>query len=221
MTAKNYEEEIKVLKDLEENPYLAFEKDFLRWMLSDGAGAFLLETEPSKTGVSLKVDWVEASSYAHIVEPCMYMAADKMSNGDLKSYKDYSSQECASNSVLSIKQDVKLLSKNIIRLGFDKLKEILKKRNKSVDELSYFLPHLSSFFFEQPIEEILEENGMPIPKDKWFTNLATTGNVGAGSIYLMVHDLMDSGKLKKGDQIMLAVPESARFSYVFTWLTVC
>ena len=80
---------------------------------------------------------------------------------------------------------------------------------------------MSSFFFEQPIEQILEENGMEIPKEKWFTNLATKGNVGAGSIYLMVGELMHSGKLKVGDQIMLAVPESARFSYVFTWLTVC
>ncbi len=62
---------------------------------------------------------------------------------------------------------------------------------------------------------------MAIPKEKWFTNLETKGNVGSGSIYLMVEELMNSGKLKKGDQILLAVPESARFSYVFTWLTVC
>jgi 3-oxoacyl-[acyl-carrier-protein] synthase-3 len=122
---------------------------------------------------------------------------------------------------MSIKQDVKLLSKNILSLGFKHLKKILNSKGKSVDELTYFLPHMSSFFFEEPIKQILEENGMGIPKEKWFTNLATKGNVGAGSIYLMVGELMNSGKLKAGDQILLAVPESARFSYVFTWLTVC
>ena len=221
MTSLNYQEEIKALNELEKHPYLAFEKDFLRWMLSDGAGAFLLESEKPSSGLSLKIEWVEASSYAHMIEPCMYMAAEKMSDGYLKSFIDFSSEECAVNSVMSLKQDIKLLSKNIIRLGFDKLKEILVKRNRNVDELTYFLPHLSSFFFEQPIEEILKENGMHIPKEKWFTNLADTGNVGSASIYLMFDELMKSNKLKKGDQIMFAVPESARFSYVFTWLTVC
>jgi 3-oxoacyl-[acyl-carrier-protein] synthase-3 len=221
MTRNKFDEEMQVATQIEENPYLAFEKDFLRWMLSDGAGAFLMESTKNENSISLRVDWVEACSYANKVETCMYSAASKLPSGELQSFKDFSTQELASQSIMAMKQDVKLLSKNIIRLGFDHLKEILDKRNQSVEELSYFLPHLSSFFFEKPIAEILEENNMPIPKEKWFTNLETKGNVGAGSIYLMVEELMNSGRLKKGDQIMLAVPESARFSYVFTWLTVC
>jgi 3-oxoacyl-[acyl-carrier-protein] synthase-3 len=221
MTRDKFDEEMMFIETLEENPYLAFSKDFLRWMLSDGAGAFLVESEKNTDALSLRVDWIEGCSYANKVEACMYAAADKDDTGDLISYKDYDAKGLINSSVMSIKQDVKLLSKNILRLGFDHLQDILKKKNKNVDELTYFLPHLSSFFFEKPIEEILEENGMGIPKEKWFTNLATKGNVGAGSIYLMVEELMNSGKLKVGDQILLAVPESARFSYVFTWLTVC
>ena len=62
---------------------------------------------------------------------------------------------------------------------------------------------------------------MGIPKEKWFTNLATKGNVGAGSIYLMVDELFNSGKIKKGESLLIAVPESSRFSYVFAKLTVC
>ena len=62
---------------------------------------------------------------------------------------------------------------------------------------------------------------MHIPKERWFSNLETTGNVGSASIFLMVDELMNSGKLKEGDKILLAVPESARFSYVFSLLTVC
>jgi len=221
MTRDKFDEEMLFIETLEENPYLAFSKDFLRWMLSDGAGAFLVEAKKNTDALSLRVDWIEGCSYANQVEACMYAAADKDDSGDLVSYKDYDAKGLINSSVMSIKQDVKLLSKNILRLGFDHLQAILKKKNKTVDELTYFLPHLSSFFFEKPIEDILEENGMGIPKEKWFTNLATKGNVGAGSIYLMVEELMNSGKLKAGDQILLAVPESARFSYVFTWLTVC
>lgn len=221
MTRDKFDEEMIFAEKIEENPYLAFSKDFLRWMLSDGAGAFLVEAEKNTDALSLRVDWIEGCSYANEVEACMYAAADKDDSGELISYKDYDAKGLINESVMSIKQDVKLLSKNILKLGFDHLQRILKEKNKSVDELTYFLPHISSFFFEKPIEEILIENEMEIPKEKWFTNLATKGNVGAGSIYLMVEELMNSGKLKAGDQILLAVPESARFSYVFTWLTVC
>lgn len=221
MTNNKFEEEMQIAQKIEANPFLAFEKDFLRWMLSDGAGAFLMGTEKNKEGISLRVDWVEGCSFANEVETCMYSAADKLPSGELMSFKDYSSHELGEKSIMSMKQDVKLLSKNIIALGFEHLKTLLKKRKYNVEDLAYFLPHMSSYFFEKPIYEILEQNGMPIPKEKWFTNLANKGNVGAGSIYLMVEELMNSGKLKKGDQILLAVPESARFSYVFAWLTVC
>ena len=39
MSWQAFEEEIIKLSELEENPVIAFEKDFLRWMLSDGAAA--------------------------------------------------------------------------------------------------------------------------------------------------------------------------------------
>ena len=57
--------------------------------------------------------------------------------------------------------------------------------------------------------------GLHIPYEKWFANLDTIGNVGAGSVYLMVDELFQSGKLKKGEKILLLVPESSRFSYMY------
>jgi len=47
------------------------------------------------------------------------------------------------------------------------------------------------------------------------------GNVGAGSIYLMIDELLNGGKLQKGQKLLLMVPESARFAYVYALLTVC
>jgi len=64
-------------------------------------------------------------------------------------------------------------------------------------------------------------NGTGIMYDKWYVNLSQVGNVGAASVYLMVDELFQSGKLKTGDKIFLLVPESARFSYMFSLLTVC
>jgi len=37
----------------------------------------------------------------------------------------------------------------------------------------------------------------------------------------MVHELFHSGRLKKGEKILLLVPESSRFSYMYAMLTVC
>ena len=88
------------------------------------------------------------------------------------------------------------------------------------EDLDHFLVHMSSHYFEDKIAQHWEDLNMPIPKEKWFTNLSTIGNVGSGSIYLMVDELFNSGKLKKGEKILLVVPESARFSYAYCLLTV-
>ena len=70
LMSNTYEEELQHLETLEKNPILGFNKDFLRWMLSDGAGAFLLENEP-KGKHPLRIDWMEGYSYAHEIEACM------------------------------------------------------------------------------------------------------------------------------------------------------
>lgn len=44
---QNFREKADNLKLIQNNPYVAFEKDFLRWMLSDGAAATLLQNEPT------------------------------------------------------------------------------------------------------------------------------------------------------------------------------
>lgn len=219
--SENYEEEIQELKKLQDTPYLAFEKDFLRWMLSDGAGAFLLEKEPNKNGLSLEINWMESVSFANTEKACMYMGSEKMENGELKGFSDFTPQEWGSRSIFSIKQDARQLDGKIVELGFKKIPEIFEKHNLSTEDLSYFLPHMSSYYFEDKLAQQWEDLNMPLPKEKWFTNLDTKGNVGAGSIYLMVDELFKSGKLKVGDKIFLLVPESARFSYMYCLLTVC
>lgn len=221
LKADKFELEVKKLAELEENALVSFDKDFLRWMLSDGAGAFLLENEPNKEGISLRIDLIEGYSFANEKEACMYMGAEKLADGTLKSYLDYTPQELIDQSILSIKQDVKLLSANIVTLGFKKLKTNLDKMGFDISEIDYFLPHMSSYFFEDKMFSEMKTLGIEIPMEKWFTNLDSKGNVGSASIYLMLDELFNSGKLKKGQKILLGVPESARFSYVFSILTVC
>ena len=220
LVANNFEEEAHKLEALAENPYISFDKEFLRWMLSDGASAFLLENKPNENDLSLRIDWMEGISYADFMEPCMYMAAEKDEEGTLNSYLSYNPDEISEKSIFSIKQDVKLLSPNIVPLGGKLLPELFEKRGLNADDITWFLPHMSSNFFKDKIYDELNRLGLSIPYEKWFVNLSTVGNVGAASVFFMVDELYHSGKLKKGDKLFLLVPESSRFSYMYALLTV-
>lgn len=220
MLAEKFENEIINLKKLEEQPILAFKKDFLRWMLSDGAGAFLLENKPSGA-ISLKIEWMEAFSYASELETCMYAGGDKLADGSIKPWSDYKSNEWLSESVFAIKQDVKLLDAYILQKGALSMKSTLDKNNIGANDITYFLPHVSSHYFVKGLYNALKDQNIEIPMERWFMNLKQVGNVGSASIYLMLEELMNSGKLKKGDKILLSVPESGRFSYSYAYLTVC
>lgn len=220
MVADHFEKETERLLEMDKNPIISFEKEFLRWMLSDGAGALLLENKPRNT-TSLKIEWLEIKSFANQLETCMYAGAEKLDDGSTIGWKEFSSDEWLNKSIFAFKQDVKLLGKEIVPVGTKYLKEILDKKKFDVSTIDYFLPHLSSEVFRGKIAEEILKYGIIIPQEKWFTNLSRIGNVGSGSIFLMIEELMNSGKLISGQKILVMVPESARFTYAYSLLTVC
>ncbi len=220
MQARNFEKETENLHLIDEHPILAFEKDFLRWMLSDGAGAALLQDKPNPGGISLRIDWIDTISFANQLETCMYAGGDKQSDKSIKGWRDFPPEDILNKSLFSLRQDVKLLGENIYQMSNIFLADIIKKRNLNLDEIDYFLPHISSEYFRPRIDADSKEKGVHIPQEKWFTNLVRLGNVGAASIYFMLEELFHSGKLKKGQKLLLGVPESARFTYVYGLVTV-
>jgi 3-oxoacyl-[acyl-carrier-protein] synthase III len=220
MQARNFEKETEHLHLLDQNPILAFEKDFLRWMLSDGAGAALLQNKPNPDGISLRIEWIENISFANQLKTCMYAGGEKQEDGTIKSWREFESEDILNKSLFSLRQDVKLLGENIYQMSNSFLADIVKRRNLNLDEIDYFLPHISSEFFRMKIDADSKEKGVHIPQEKWFTNLVRLGNVGAASIYFMLEELFNSGSLKRGQKLLLGVPESARFSYVYGLLTV-
>jgi 3-oxoacyl-[acyl-carrier-protein] synthase III len=220
MMAKNFDAEIDRRKEIELNPFIAFEKDFLRWMLSDGAVASLLQSLPNTNGISLKIEWIDVLSFANELETCMYAGCTKEDSGSIKGWRELSGDEQETISVFSLKQDAKLLQQHIISKGVEHLKKVIFKKKLKSSSLDYFLPHLSSMFFKKQVEDGLQTIGFDIPESKWFMNLPEIGNVGAASGMLMVEELFNSGKLKSGERILMMIPESARFSYTYAMLTV-
>jgi 3-oxoacyl-[acyl-carrier-protein] synthase-3 len=220
LSSQSYEGEATKLKELENDPMLAFEKDFLRWMLSDGAAAALLSNKPNQNGISLKIEWIEICSFANEVEACMYVGSDKDAEGNLHGWSEFKPQEWLDKSIFAMKQDPRLLDKYIAQLGTKKYVELFKKHNVDPLSIDWFLPHISSEFFRKKVDDEMIKYGVQLPQEKWFVNLTQVGNIGSASIFIALEELMSSGKLKKGQKIALTVPESARFSYANALLTV-
>jgi 3-oxoacyl-[acyl-carrier-protein] synthase-3 len=221
MTADKFNHEAENLKLLEERPIVAFKREFLRWMLSDGAGAFLLETKPRENEVSLKIDWIDFYSYAHEIEACMYSGCEKQEDGSLKSWAEYPAEEWLNQSIFALKQDTKILDKYILVKGAESLRSSFDKHQLDPETVDHVLAHISSGYFKEGLKEEFANVGLDFPWEKWFYNLSEVGNIGAGSIFIAVEQLMNSGKLKKGEKILLCVPESGRFAYSCALLTVC
>lgn len=219
MRASYFQQESEYLEQLEEKPMLAFEKEFLRWMLSDGAFALLIEGIPNSNDLSLRIDWIEITSFANTQETCMYAGGEKDSDGKLHGWASFPENEWLSKSLFAVKQDTRLLAQNIVSLGYKYLLQLSKKHNFTAEDIDWFLPHLSSMYFKEQILATMKD--FYIDESKWFVNLPKVGNIASASAFAMIEELMYSGKLQKGQKILLMVPESARFSYCYCMLTVC
>ncbi len=171
---------------------------FLRFMLSDGAGAFWLQDQPSQQGCSLRVDWTHSLSFAPVTQLCMQM----------------------DSRTARLTQDVEILSKYLIQYGKETLADAMRKHNESLDRYRIVLPHLSSYFFRRRMERILQEHSqtpdVPVP---YWTNLANVGNTGAASIYIMLDQFMREHTWVDGERVLLFIPESGQFNFVLVSLT--
>ncbi|WP_209389851.1 beta-ketoacyl-ACP synthase III [Chryseobacterium sp. RR2-3-20] len=220
MTADKFNHEAENLKLLEEKPIVAFKREFLRWMLSDGAGALLLENKPRENSTSLRVEWIDFYSYAHQIEACMYSGCEKQEDGSLKSWAEYPAEEWLNQSIFALKQDTKILDKYILVKGAESLRTSFDKHELDPDSIDHVLAHISSGYFKEGLKEEFANVGLDFPWEKWFYNLSEVGNIGAGSIFIALEQLMNSGKLKKGEKVLLCIPESGRFAYSCSLLTV-
>ncbi|MFA6148346.1 MAG: beta-ketoacyl-ACP synthase III [bacterium] len=208
--------------ELEARPILAFQADFLRWMLSDGAGAAFLSATPPPGRPALRIDWIDHLSYANELETCMYSGAVKNADGSLTGWRSFDSlREAVSSDAFLVQQDVSLLNREIIKTAVDRaLAGVIARHGIVPADVDWFLPHYSSDFFREPLRKRMEEIGFPIPQERWFSNLATKGNTGSASIFIILEELFHSGRLRKGERLLCMIPESGRFSMAYMFLTV-
>ena len=205
----------------DDHPLLPFSNEFLRWMLSDGAGALLITDAPRAGGLSLRVDWVDLTSFANESDVCMYFGMQKNGDGTNTGFRNVDDEaELFRGGFLSLSQDVRVLNERLpalMRKAVDRMRE---KRGLQAADVDWMLPHYSSQWFRQRLYDGLVELDFAIPWEKWFSNLSTKGNTGSAAIYIMLEELMSSGRAERGQRILCIVPESSRMVFGFVHFTV-
>ncbi len=203
--------------DVNGDKKLDFNAEFLRFMLSDGAGSLLLETRPRDT--CFRIDWIRGFSHADSYPVCMSVGLPQ-DNTQTKTWQDYSTYaEAEAEGALLIRQDVRLLE-NIVKVGVDGFLRLVDEGLVKVSEIDHLLCHYSSNYFRSKIHDMLEVAGATVPYEKWYSNLTTRGNTGCASILIMLDEFRRTQTYKEGDVIFCMVPESGRFNTVYMKLTV-
>lgn len=205
---------------IENGQGLELETDFLRWMLSDGAGALLMQNKPASHHLSLKIEWIDLQSYAHLYDVCMFAGKNMApQNGKHTSWMDYDSfTDADRDGAINLKQNLRLVD-NMVKLGVQRFFELIDEDRMQAD-IDWLVCHYSSHHFKEKIIQLLEKGGVTIPEEKWFSNLYTTGNTGSASIFILLEELLRTKPLKAGEKILCMVPESGRFITGFMLLTV-
>lgn len=198
----------------------SFDTEFLRWMLSDGAGAAVLSPNPRPCGLSLRIDWIELRSFANKFQPCMYVGPAKQDGRVPRSWLDYPNYRAAADDgAINLRQDIRML-KDVVRYAVGGLIQIAKEKSLSPEQVDWLAVHYSSQFFLEQSTTLAAQAGFHIPAERWFSNLSTTGNVGSASTFLLLEEMLSSGRLKSGQKVLCLIPESGRFLFGYMLLTV-
>lgn len=196
------------------------EADFLRFTLSDGAGAVVMEPRPRPDGLSLRVEWIDLTSLAGRFDPCMWAGSTFADRADMKSAWSHAGPVAAhASGAVALVQDFDLL-KIVIRAWIGVWMEKVDQGRIDPARVDHLLCHYSARSLRQEIVSILETTRAMIPETKWFSNLATVGNIGSASIWVMLDAFIKSGRAKRGERILLIVPESGRAMVGFMMLEV-
>lgn len=188
---------------------LSLDADFLRFTLSDGAGAAILEGKPNSRQLSLKIHWIDIRSFADRFETSMVGGGVK-ENGEMRFWGDFGNPAKAMQAgALMLTQDFDLM-KRMIPVWVSHYLDLIDQGKIVIDEIDHVCSHYSSHSLRKETIVLLKKAGAMIDEEKWFSNLYSKGNTGAASIFIMLEELYREGGLKKGEKILCHVPESGR-----------
>lgn len=79
------------------------------------------------------------------------------------------------------------------------MKNILEKNGLEKDDIDYYVFHQANKFMLNTIRKVCV-----LPKDKFYVNLAETGNTVSSTVLIGLKECMANGSVKSGDKVMIS-----------------
>ena len=166
-------------------------------LFGDAAGAAVLEESHDESGM-LSHYWKADGSLASLLH--MPAGGTRMPASTKTVAEDLHTIQMKGNEVF--KHAVK-------RMGESAL-EALERAGLSKEDIRWFIPHQANTRIIDATAERLR-----VPPEKVYVNIQKYGNVSVACIPISLHELLEGGKLKRGDIVLLDA-----FGAGFTWAAV-
>ena len=155
-------------------------------LLADAAGAVVLEATEEDTGI-IDTDLYSDGRYWEL----LYMEGGGT--------KTPASHETIDRRLHYAKMKGSELFKIAVRMFVECGETMLARHRLKVSDLDLFIPHQANL---RIIEAACKRLNMPM--DKVFLNVERYGNTGAASVYVAMEEAVATGRLKRGDLVLMA-----------------
>lgn len=152
-------------------------------LFGDGAGAAVLQSRPDAKGI------LDA-----------FLDGENDANGSLTCDINYDATPFCSEKLNHDK--IEMNGQAVFRYAVGAMNKsilaVLEKAGKTPADIDWIVPHQANL---RIIDSAVKK--LKIPREKFFTNLDHCGNTSSASIPMALNALMETGKVKKGDLIVL------------------
>ncbi|NLB55738.1 MAG: ketoacyl-ACP synthase III [Lentisphaerae bacterium] len=163
-------------------------------LFGDGAGAVVLTSDPTKRGIISNVlgtdgrlgNLLKIPAGGSRKPPTAQTVADKMH---------------------FIKMEGREVFKSAVTLMTSSAQQVLKQAGMNVEDVGCIIPHQANVRIIKAIRDRLGGND-----EQYFVNVNKYGNMSAGSIAVAFCEAIETGRIKRGDTVLLVV-----FGAGFTW----
>lgn len=100
---------------------------------------------------------------------------------------------------LELKMDGQAVFKFAVEVMVKSIKKVLADAGKTAEQIAHFVCHQAN---KRIIDNAAQRLGVPI--ERFIMNIETHGNTSAASVPIALDELNESGRLKRGDDIVLA-----------------
>lgn len=164
---------------------------FLNWSLrdtavlfGDGAGAVVLEPSADKSGLLASHLGCEGDALEALLVPNFGTAGDRF----VDDYEKF-----------DVSFDGREIFRRAVRGMALEIKQVLSQLNMSNDDIDYIIPHQAN----ARIIEALAKH-LSVPMEQVALNIQNYGNTSAATIPVALCELLEQGRIKPGDKLLLA-----------------